>query len=686
MSIPSKPSLRPLGPVPSRRQILWQSTEVYGFIHFGLNTFSDREWGYGDDSPGIFNPSHLDADQWARVIKEAGMGGLILVCKHHDGFCLWPTKTTDYNIRHSPWRGGSGDLVAEVSAACQRHGLKFGAYVSPWDRNHAAYGSSEYVEVFHRQVEEIITGYGPLFEVWFDAACGADGYFGGAREERRVNPHTYYQWDRLLEMIRKHQPDAAIFNVRDIRWIGHENGKTPLTCWQTWDSCGIEEPSGLMGSGVGARSGDWMPAEVDFPLRKGWFYHPKDEIRSAELLFDSYLQSVGRGCTMSLGLAPNPEGLICAEDVAVLRDWKSLLDETFTTDLLQNASASPRPSYDWKSPDISGRDAKVWILPDRNAEISFRWNGAVNGHLLLIEECIELGQRIDRFEVDLLVHGEWLPVGGGTSVGYRRLLVIHGLPAEGLRIRFLEAAAPPVIRRIGFFTLPSKIVHSGRLMILRSADDNIRIQCTNPGLVVRYETDGSEPTEKSPVFTGPFPFAGSGTVRAAAFLSNQPDNPICRASATFGISRKDWKIVDVSLNSPYENGGAADVTKILDDDPATYWHTYHSDKTLSAPPHHVIIDMRVPRQIAAFTFMPRILSDDGIPEAIPDRFAFSVSDDGKSWTKVAEGEFSNIKANPGMQTVLLANPVQARFFRFDALRVIDDGDYVIVAGLGVLAG
>lgn len=677
-------ALAPVGATPSLRQILWQSTELYGFIHFGLNTFSDREWGFGDDSPGIFNPARLDADQWARTVRDAGMRGLVLVCKHHDGFCLWPTKTTDYNIRHSPWRGGHGDLVGEVSQACQRHGLKFGAYVSPWDRNHADYGRPGYVEVFHRQIEEIITGYGPLFEIWFDAACGADGYFGGARETRRVNPHTYYQWDRVVELVRRHQPTASIFNVRDIRWIGQENGRTPETCWQTWDSVGVEEPSGLTGSGPGSRNGRWMPPEVDFPLRRGWFYHSEDQPRSADSLFESYLQSVGRGATMSLGLAPDRDGLICGEDVAVLTEWRSLLDQTFGVDLLHGASVEPQPDYDWKSPDVPERDARVWVLPAQKAEISFRWSGPVTGHLVLIEECIELGQRIDRFAVDLLVNGAWQPAGEGTSVGYRRLFVIPGVPAEGLRLRVLEAVAEPIIRKLGFYALPKRIVHSGKLAILRSADDTVRIQCTNPALVVRYETDGSQPTAASPIYTGAFRFAGSGTVQAAAFLPDEPTEPICRGSATFGISRKGWRIAEVSLNSPYENGGVADVTKLLDDDPETYWHTYHADKSLSAPPHHVVIDMGDTIQIAAFTFMPRILPDDGIPEAIPDRFAFSVSEDGKTWTRVVEGEFSNIKANPGMQVVPSERPVSARFFRFDALRVVDDGDYVVVAGLGVL--
>lgn len=227
----------PYGAVPSPRQLAWQRLETYSFLHFTVNTFTDKEWGYGDESPDVFNPTDFDADAIVAALKRGGMKGVILTCKHHDGFCLWPTVTTEHSVRYSSWRGGKGDVVREISDAARRHGLKFGVYVSPWDRNNAHYGTAAYLPVYRQQVTELLTNYGPVFEVWFDGANGGDGYYGGAREKRHIDAHTYYEWPRTFEIVRRLQPDAVIHGGdkdADIRWVGNEKGFAGETCWSTF--------------------------------------------------------------------------------------------------------------------------------------------------------------------------------------------------------------------------------------------------------------------------------------------------------------------------------------------------------------------------------------------------------------------------------------------------------------------
>ena len=683
-------AVQPYGSLPSARQTQWHQIEIYSIVHFSLSTFADKEWGYGEDPATIFNPTAFDPEQWARVAKESGIKGMVLVCKHHDGFCLWPTHTTEYCVRNSPWKNGRGDVVAEVSAACRKHGLKFGVYLSPWDRNNAHYGRPEYVALYHRQLTELLAGYGPLFEVWFDGANGGDGYYGGARERRGIDPATYYQWNKIEALVREHQPEACIFGMEDIRYVGNESGVADETCWATQSFIGHSSGQKSQSpSTTGDRSGKWMPAECDFPLREGWFFHQHSWIRQPETLFELYFTSVGRGGTMNIGLAPDTRGLLCDDDIQVLKGWKLLMDATFADDLARSAKVSAsnvRGGDDRYSAAhvLDGKADTFWASDDegQSPELVLEFNEPVKFNVLSIKEHIALGQRVDAFAVDTWNDGQWTEVGSATSIGNRRLLILRNTEASKCRIRFTKASACPAIREVSLFRAPLGLILNGKLNITRGRDGMVHIRTSNSGLTLRYTVDGSEPTMASPIYTGPFKFAQSGTIKALGYIENEEGAKLPIVSATFGMDRSGWRVVSVSLDSPFDNNGVAGADKLLDDEPQTYWHTYHKDKGLSAPPHEVVLDMGRAVDVAAFTFQPRM--GDGIPDAIPDQYEFHLSQDGVNWTLAAEGEFSNIKASPGMRTVELLRPVSGRYMKFTARHAIDDANYIAVAGLGVV--
>jgi alpha-L-fucosidase len=323
-----------LGPTPNEDQLAWHEMETNAFIHFTTNTFTDKEWGYGDESPEIFNPTAFDATQWVTALKEAGFKGVILTCKHHDGFCLWPSKYTEHSVKNSPFKNGDGDVVKELSEACKREGLKFGIYLSPWDRNRADYGTPQYIEYYRNQLKELITSYGPVFEMWFDGANGGDGYYGGARETRKIDGSTYYDWPKTLDIVREMEPHILFFSDAGpgVRWVGNERGIAGETNWNT-----ITPDTLFAGKGgiekllnEGDENGTaWIPAEVDVSIRPGWFYHAKEDtlVKSGERLFEIYLTSVGRGSTLLLNIPPDRRGLIHENDLRALKDWKDLLDK-----------------------------------------------------------------------------------------------------------------------------------------------------------------------------------------------------------------------------------------------------------------------------------------------------------------------------------------------------------------------
>lgn len=458
---------KPYGPVPSTRQLRWHELEFYGFLHFTVNTFTDKEWGYGDESPAVFNPTDFSAEQIVTTAQAAGMKGLILTAKHHDGFCLWPSKYTEHSVKHSPWRNGHGDIVKEISQACRRHGLKFGIYLSPWDRNHKDYGKPEYLTYYRNQLRELLTNYGPVFEVFLDGANGGDGYYGGARETRRIDRETYYDWQTTWNLIRKLQPNANIFSDAgpDVRWVGNERGIAGETCWATLNRHdfvpGRADESRL---NRGDRPGtDWVPAECDVSIRPGWFYHEKEDskVRTAQNLVDLYFASVGRGGSFLLNLPVDRRGRIHENDVKSLVEFRKRLDATFTTDLATGAQAIASNARGnirrfAAANAIDDDRSTYWTVNDdvHNPDITIDLGSSRTFNVVRLREYLPLGQRVEAFAIDQWRNGGWQQFAAGTSVGNCRLMRTELITTTKVRVRITRAAAAPAISEIGVFAEP----------------------------------------------------------------------------------------------------------------------------------------------------------------------------------------------------------------------------------------
>jgi len=453
------------GPVPNEHQLAWHELERYAFIHFTVNTFTDKEWGYGDEPESIFSPTAFDAEQWAKVVKEAGLTGIVLTCKHHDGFCLWPSAYTEHSVKHSPFMDGKGDIVRAVSDACKRNGLFFGVYLSPWDRNHAQYGTPEYITYYRNQLTELLNNYGEVKEVWFDGANGGDGYYGGAKEMRRIDNRTYYDWANTHTIVRRLAPRAMIFSDGgpDIRWCGNERGYAGETNWCLMfiDTiyAGKSHIEQLLNHGT-EDGNAWLPSEVDVSIRPGWFYHQSEDnrVKTPEALFKIYLESVGRGSNLILNLPPDRRGLINELDVASLRGWKKLIDQAFSVNLAAGAKAS---ADKWRGKSkkfaasnvLDGDKTTYWATDDevKSASVEITLSSTKKLNYIFLQEYITLGQRVKSFTVDVLKEGQWERVTEGTTIGYKRILSLKGVETSAVRVNIIEAKACPLISSIELY-------------------------------------------------------------------------------------------------------------------------------------------------------------------------------------------------------------------------------------------
>ncbi len=463
----------PCGPLPSANQLRWQDMEMYAFIHYSLNTYTDQEWGYGNEQLNLFNPNDLDCRQWVSVCKQAGMRGIIFTAKHHCGFCMWPSSYTEYSVKNTPWKNGKGDVVRELADACREEGLKFAVYLSPWDRNHPSYGNPEYVVYFRNQLRELLTQYGDIFEVWFDGANGGDGWYGGANETRKIDGKTYYQWSETFRMIRQLQPNAVIWNDGgdrgDLRWVGNEAGSVGETNWSLLNKEG-EVHGGMLRHGL--ENGDsWVAAETNTSIRPGWFYHEteNENVKSLSKLMNTYYQSVGRNSTLLLNFPIAPNGRIHPTDSLRGIAFSRMIDEVFKTDLACHAKITASnvrgDSRSYQAENVlDGKSDTYWATDDNEttATLTLEFPTPTTFNRFLAEEYIPLGQRVKRFSLEVYVDNAWQPLtdalaetgDGLTTIGHRRIICFPTVTATKVRFSILETKACPLISKVGIYKAP----------------------------------------------------------------------------------------------------------------------------------------------------------------------------------------------------------------------------------------
>lgn len=656
---------KPVGPLPSANQLRWQHMEYYAFIHFSINTYTDMAWGLGNEDPKLFNPTKLDCRQWARICKEAGMTGIIFTAKHHSGFCLWPSKYTDYSVEKAPWKNGKGDVVRELADACKEYGLKFGVYLSPWDRNHADYGKPAYITYFRNQLTELLTNYGDIFEVWYDGANGGSGYYGGANETRKIDAKTYYDWPNTYKLVRKLQPNIVIWNDggdrADLRWVGTEAGYVGETNWSLLNATG-DVPEDMLRHGV-ENGNAWVPGEVNTSIRPEWFYHEREDrkVKTLPQLMDTYYNSIGRNGTLLLNFPIMPNGLIHELDEKAVKAFAKARKEAFAVNLAKQAKATASEvrgksaTYD-ASKAIDADPDSYWATDDavRSASLTLTFNKPTAFNRLLMQEPIRLGQRVKAFKVEALVDGNWKELDKQTTIGYKRILRFPTVEATQLRLTILDAKGAPLISNLAVYNAP--LILSPPVITRNQAGD-IQLKSGDAESELYYTLDGSTPTAKAANYTAPVK-TGSGKIDLKAIAYN----PFTKQSSVvseekFDIARSNWKILSTDAKAAYQ---------ALDGNPGTAWQQPKSQRL----PADLVIDLGKDEKLVGFRYLP---AQNWWEEAsIITHYEFEVSADNKTWQRVSEGEFSNIKNSPVWQTKSFA-PTQARYIKLRALKNTQEG-------------
>lgn len=595
------------GPVPTEQQVKWLRMEWYAFVHFGLNTWTDREWGYGDEKPGLFNPSDFDAEAIVKTFKGAGMNGMIYTAKHHDGFCTWPTASTEHNITKSPWKGGKGDVVREFADACAKHDFPFGTYLSPWDRNCAEYGRAGYLDVYYKQIEELLTNYGPIFEIWFDGAMGGDGYYGGARQGRNIgNADTYYNYAQVVRNIRALQPDCIIWGAAkrgDVMWAGSEQGYARN--YPLWNVNGS----------------NWLSYEADTPINhRGWFWHPRQagHVKSPEMLMKAYVCSVGRGANLILNLAPNRDGHLDAADVASLEAFGEMRRKLLAADYAAGAGAvaSSVRGESFGAGKLTDADIESYWCPadgDATPSVVVTLEQPTTFDVVRLREQIRLGQRVEAFQVDAWVDGAW------------KTIVAPGQKGENENCPSRGNAWLKHVRGGKGHTIGNQVM---RWLAEPVTTDKVRLTITRSKAVPCI-------SELS-------------LLRMPA--AEQP-KPTVAAGEPAALDPAGWSF----------GGFAVDKAPLaFDGKPETMWE-------IGRCPSHIRIDMKQVREVSGFSYLPR---QDGRTVGMTSRYYVELSTDGHNWTKVSEGEFGNLRANPVEQ--IISFPAQkARYFRFFTTAALD---------------
>ncbi|PHN03293.1 alpha-L-fucosidase [Flavilitoribacter nigricans] len=670
-----QPAIEPpvaIEPVPEQKQLDWQDLEFYAFVHFNMNTFTNMEWGFGDESPELFNPTELDCRQWAKVCKDAGMTGIILTAKHHDGFCLWPSEYTEHSVKNSPWKDGQGDVMRELADACEEYGLKLGVYLSPWDRNHADYGKPEYLTYFRNQLRELLTDYGDVYEVWFDGANGGTGYYGGANEERRVDKQAYYDWQNTYPIIRELQPDAVIFSDAgpDVRWVGNEDGHAFRTMWSNLmrDSVypGMPEYSRKYASGQ-VDGTHWVPGETNVSIRPGWYYHEYEDhkVRSLPQLVDMYYESIGRNTTWLLNFPVDKRGLIHENDVAQLEKLTEVIKADFAEELAKGntISASNERGGDYTAAEALDEDPKsYWAAEDgvTEASLTINFDEAVTFNRLLVQENIALGQRVKAFTLEAEMDGSWQEIASETTIGCKRILRLPETTATAVRLNITDAKACPTIANIELYHAPKLLLPP---TVVRNKAGELQLQVPEEGVSLYYTLDGTEPGTSATAYTSPVPLPGPATVKAVAVDENTGRTSEV-SQVELDVAPTNWKVLNAGTEAE----------KAIDGLEESWWGSKKED-----PVNELTIDLGETLTLRGFTYLPvqsRYFS------GLISNYELYTSTDNRNWTQAAAGEFSNIQNSPIWQRVTFeAQP--ARYIRLKSVATVD-GNPPAFAEVGVL--
>ena len=654
----------PCGPVPSENQMKWQELQYYAFVHLSLNTYTDQSWGFGNEDVKLFNPTALDCRQWARICKNAGMKGIIITAKHHCGFCLWPSKYTDYSVKNAPWKNGKGDVIREMADACKEYGLKLGIYLSPWDRNRADYGKPEYITYFRNQLTELLTNYGPIFEIWFDGANGGSGYYGGTNETRMIDRKTYYDWANTYKLVRKLQPNIVIWNDggerADLRWVGTEGGSVGETNWSLLNATG-DVPYDMLHYGV--ENGDaWVPAEVNTSIRPEWFYHPSEDkkVKTVPQLMDIYYNSIGHNGNLLLNFPIMPNGLIHPTDEKNVLDFGKAVKAAFSVNLAKNKPATASNvragSKDFGAGNVTDDNKNTYWATDDNvkaASLTINFGRLTKFNRFLAQEYIQLGQRVKAFTIDALVDGKWQELAKGTTIGYKRILSFPTVKATKMRLHIMDAKGCLVISNVSVYYAPQILTPPS---VTRNQAGEITITPTDKESLIYYTTDGTAPTPGKKKYKGPFLADGKPQIRAICYDASKHQSS-SETHEKFDIARKDWKIVGIDDKK---------ASAVLDGDPSTAWHQGKNKKM----PVDLVIDLGKEENLSGFRYLP----DQGQwNPAIIAGYEFYTSDNGADWKLVSHGEFPNIKNNPLWQTIKFVAQ-KTRYIKLRAVKNTENTD------------
>ncbi len=690
--------------VPTTNQYEALKNEYIAFIHFGPNTFTRMEWGNGMEDPKIFNLKNLDTDQWCKAMKDAQMKMVIITVKHHDGFVLWQSRYTKHGIMSTGFQDGKGDVLKELSASCQKYGLKLGVYLSPADlyqienkeglygnlskysdrviprpvegrpfknKTTFTYNVDDYNEYFLNQLFELLTEYGPIHEVWFD----------GAHPKRKGGQkYNYIAWKELIATL---APEAVVFGKQDIRWCGNEAGGTRDTEWniipyQT-NPQEMNSFADITGEDIGSREKlydakflHYQQAETNTSIREGWFYRDDDKqrVRSADDVFDMYERSVGGNSTFLLNIPPNRDGKFSPEDVSVLEEVGQRIKETYATNLFADASGSKNA--------LDGKTNTYELLDSGKKEIIIKTKKPVTINRLIIQEAIAThSERVEKHVVDAWINDGWQEVTSATNIGYKRILRFPEVTSNKFRVRVLESRLSPAISNISahyYQTRPSQ------LSITRNLDGLVSIQPKkhefgwkphgedvsgniNSGIEIHYTIDGSVPTKGSQSYNQPF-LAISGEVKAVAFSKDQKGSV---ASRNLGILKKEWNVVkEDSWASTHKSQLA------IDEDPNTYWLSGEKGN-----PHYIEIDLGKEYTLKAFGYTPQTVNSNGMIE----QGVIKISNDGKSWKLFESFEFGNLINDPTARTHYFKETLSARFIRIESKTIAGGKKQAAIAEL-----